>query len=170
LLVVSYLVLDPRQGDKLFAMLWEAYPQRPPLAFSGATYGGMTFLTGPGLGKVPEKVAGVEDVTARFVRSSERAEVATDDWPFFYMQERAYPLSYAVMIGLLLALSGGLVRAHLGTPQLLTARSGVFFFLGAGFMLIETKGITELGLVFGNTWSVVAAARPRAPPIVHPPH
>jgi hypothetical protein len=32
----------------------------------------------------------------------------------------------------------------------------VSFFLGAGFMLIETKGITELGLVFGNTWSVVA--------------
>ena len=32
----------------------------------------------------------------------------------------------------------------------------MFFFLGAGFMLIETKGVTELGLVFGNTWSVIA--------------
>jgi hypothetical protein len=30
-----------------------------------------------------------------------------------------------------------------------------FFFLGAGFMLIETKGITELGLTFGNTWQVI---------------
>jgi hypothetical protein len=43
-------------------------------------------------------------------------------------------------------------------PKLFTAPSGVFFFLGAGFMLIETKGITELGLVFGNTWSVIAVA------------
>ena len=31
-----------------------------------------------------------------------------------------------------------------------------FFFLGAGFLLVETKGITELGLAFGNTWVVVA--------------
>src|SRR5208337_1163086 len=30
-----------------------------------------------------------------------------------------------------------------------------FFFLGAGFMLIETKGITELGLTFGNSWQVI---------------
>jgi hypothetical protein len=30
-----------------------------------------------------------------------------------------------------------------------------FFLFGAGFMLVETKGITELGLVFGNTWQVI---------------
>jgi len=30
-----------------------------------------------------------------------------------------------------------------------------FFFLGVGFMLIETKGITEMGLTFGNTWQVI---------------
>ena len=28
-------------------------------------------------------------------------------------------------------------------------------FLGAGFMLIETKAITEMGLQFGNTWHVI---------------
>jgi hypothetical protein len=27
--------------------------------------------------------------------------------------------------------------------------------MGAGFMLVETKGITELGLIFGNTWQVI---------------
>jgi len=30
-----------------------------------------------------------------------------------------------------------------------------FFFLGVGFMLVETKGITELGLALGNTWQVI---------------
>jgi hypothetical protein len=30
-----------------------------------------------------------------------------------------------------------------------------FFFLGVGFMLVETKGITEMGLTFGNTWQVI---------------
>jgi hypothetical protein len=31
------------------------------------------------------------------------------------------------------------------------------FFLGAGFMLVETKGITELALVYGSTWIVIGA-------------
>jgi hypothetical protein len=30
------------------------------------------------------------------------------------------------------------------------------FFLGAGFMLLETKGVTELSLLFGSTWIVNA--------------
>ena len=30
-----------------------------------------------------------------------------------------------------------------------------FFFLGVGFMLVETKGITEMGLTLGNTWQVI---------------
>jgi len=36
-----------------------------------------------------------------------------------------------------------------------------FFFLGAGFLLLETKGVTQLSLLFGGTWivnSVVIAA------------
>jgi hypothetical protein len=32
--------------------------------------------------------------------------------------------------------------------------NGHFFFLGAAFLLIEVKGITELALVWGTTWVV----------------
>jgi hypothetical protein len=34
--------------------------------------------------------------------------------------------------------------------------SGRFFFLGGAFLLIETKGITELALIFGTTWIVTS--------------
>ncbi|HJT79116.1 MAG TPA: hypothetical protein VJ739_18110, partial [Gemmataceae bacterium] len=54
LLVVSYLVLDPRQGDKLFAMLRAAYPEQTPRVFHGER--GVTFVTGPGLATVPAAV------------------------------------------------------------------------------------------------------------------
>jgi hypothetical protein len=97
------------------------------------------------------------EVSDRF-RSGPTAEVATDDWPFFYMQRRTYPVTYAVMVGILVTLSGWFVIRHLGVRRPSASPDGVFFFLGAGFMLIETKAMTELGLVFGNTWSVVAVA------------
>jgi hypothetical protein len=33
-----------------------------------------------------------------------------------------------------------------------------FFFLGAGFLLIETRSVTEVALLFGSTWMVNAFA------------
>ena len=32
--------------------------------------------------------------------------------------------------------------------------NGQMFFLGAGFMLLETKGVVHLALLFGSTWVV----------------
>jgi spermidine synthase len=158
LLVVSYQVLDPRQADKLYAMLERAYPEAAPRVFDSC--GGMTYVTGPGLKQVPRQMAsaGIAEQTAQFAQRTATAAVATDDWPYFYMQKRTYPLTYAVMILILLGVSLWLVKKKLGTPGKPTARTGVFFFLGAGFMLIETKVITELGLVLGNTWTVNAVA------------
>jgi hypothetical protein len=156
LLVVSYALIDPRQGDKLFAMLSQAWPARPPRVLTGP--GGTHYMTGPGLDRLPAQVASQTDITADFLkRGADRTEVATDDWPFFYMQQRSYPVTYAVMIVILLALSAWLVRRRLGTVAFASdARTLAFFFLGAGFMLVETRSITELGLAFGNTWQVVS--------------
>src|SRR5258706_12648275 len=58
------------------------------------------------------------------------------------------------MMVLVLALSLWMtLRFSAERPQ---AKDIPFFFLGAGFMLVETKGITEMGLTFGNTWQVIA--------------
>jgi len=58
-----------------------------------------------------------------------------------------------VMGVLVLALSVFIFSKFLeGGPRFGTAP---FFLLGAGFMLIETKAITELGLAFGNSWQVI---------------
>jgi hypothetical protein len=140
-------------------MLRESYPDAAPRAFcvpDGRHDGGTTFVTGPGLKRLPQTVTGVQELTADYADGVDRSQLATDDWPFFYMKERTYPYSYLVMIGLMLGVSAWLVRRHLGGQDLVSASRGVFFFLGAGFMLIETRGVTELGLLFGNTWSVVA--------------
>ena len=72
------------------------------------------------------------------------------------MPQRVYPASYLVMIFqiLLLSLVLGGSLLHLRAERL-QLNQVPFFFLGVGFMLIETKGITEMGLTFGNTWQVV---------------
>lgn len=69
------------------------------------------------------------------------------------MPRRIYPVSYLIMVILVLVLT--LLVAVNYFPERPKFSHLSFFFLGAGFMLIETKGITEMGLTFGNTWQVI---------------
>jgi spermidine synthase len=97
----------------------------------------------------------------------------TDDWPFLYLRDRAIPgrpgISGMAMIGglsiaILLAFTwpvwfgrgGGEVESSdVVTAPPARARFNVhMFFLGAGFMLLETKGVVHMALLFGSTWVV----------------
>jgi len=77
---------------------------------------------------------------------------ATDDWPYLYLRERIIPLDYLINIGILLAISLLFVIYSSGGKR--SAIDPHFFFLGAGFLLLETKSITTVSLYFGTTWFV----------------
>jgi hypothetical protein len=96
---------------------------------------------------------GFQEATARYADPAILADVSTDDWPFFYMPRRVYPVSYLVMIVQVLLLSLFVTGNFFSEKPRFSHLS--FFFLGVGFMLVETKGITEMGLTFGNTWQVI---------------
>lgn len=79
--------------------------------------------------------------------------IATDDWPFVYMQKPAIHWLYLGMIGvfILVAFVGVAILAPQGfvnNPNL------PYFFMGAAFLLLETKSIAFFSLLFGTTWFV----------------
>ena len=100
---------------------------------------------------------GFSDVSNYFAQPYPESAIPTDDWPFFYMVERAYPFTYMIALGMILLLSYLFVRKTIGFSDPVDRSYLPFFFLGAGFMLVETKAITELGLHLGGTWLVIAA-------------
>jgi spermidine synthase len=100
---------------------------------------------------------GFEDVSKQFAQPYAEASIPTDDWPFFYMITRTYPVSYMLALGMVLLLSTMFVRKTIGWTGPVERSYLPFFFLGSGFMLVETKAITELGLHLGGTWFVIAA-------------
>ena len=81
-------------------------------------------------------------------------DISTDDWPFFYMSYRIYPVSYMILISVIFVIS--LVFLKKQTKMSYKKFSFTSFFLGVGFMLMETKGITELAKIYGSTWVVVS--------------
>jgi hypothetical protein len=83
-------------------------------------------------------------------------EAATDDWPFLYLHNRHIPRHYLYALALILIVSVVTVLWVLRGQG--GGWSWEFFFLGAGFMLLETKAIIQFALLWGSTWVVASLA------------
>ena len=83
---------------------------------------------------------------------------ATDDWPFLYLHGRLVP--YLTLRSVLLMGAIGIIMVYLFLPKTRGIAAGGIrldgrmFFLGAAFMLLETKAVVQLALLFGSTWLV----------------
>lgn len=79
----------------------------------------------------------------------------SDDNPFLYLRTRSIPRLYLVAIVGILLVSLLFVRGAGG--QLGQMRSYLdLMFMGAAFLLLETKNIVQFALLFGTTWFVNA--------------
>lgn len=84
-------------------------------------------------------------------------KIPTDDWPFLYLRPGHFPYAYLTVLLLILATAAMAIRATFGPVFGGGRLNKPMFFLGASFMLIETRMITELSLLFGSTWVVNAS-------------
>jgi SAM-dependent methyltransferase len=81
-----------------------------------------------------------------------------DDWPFPYLPERSIPVTYIVVVAMLVAASLWWLRRNgIGTIDV-TPSHAHLFFLGAAFLLMEVYAINRLALLFGTTWLVSAVS------------
>jgi spermidine synthase len=79
----------------------------------------------------------------------------SDDWPFLYLRGKLIPdltIRSMVILGLL-----GVGMVYLFLPKGRIAINGRMFFLGAAFMLLETRAVVQMALLFGSTWLVNSA-------------
>ena len=83
------------------------------------------------------------------------ATPATDDYPFLYLRERSIPGFYLATLALILAASLLLVRLVAGAYRPMRGYVDLFF-MGAAFLLLETKSVVQFALLFGTTWFVNA--------------
>jgi spermidine synthase len=135
-----------------------------PLGVFSPMRNGPTFLVGPGLDREHVKKSGLEifalDHAAQEWKFDKQEWLqvcpTTDDWPFLFLRDRGLSWTYSVGILFTLMLGYKLVGKCFG--KFSTDPTGLtMFFLGAAFMLIETKSVTQMGLLLGTTWIVNSA-------------
>ena len=155
LITLSFCVINRELGLKLYHMLQEAFDGKSPLVYQADSDASLCFVIGDRLDAGAIRTpANIQEISAHINRPDGKTDVSTDNWPFFYMVNRQFPLSYIIMI-VVIAAASALFTLRLA-PGAGSGFSAPCFFLGAGFMLVETKSITELALVYGSTWMVVS--------------
>jgi len=84
------------------------------------------------------------------VRPDEQFPV--DDWPFLYLRDPVVPTLNLRGMATIAVLSALLLYAF--APAGRFRPNWQMFFMGAGFMLLETKSVVHLALLYGSTWMV----------------
>jgi hypothetical protein len=79
----------------------------------------------------------------------------TDDWPYVYHRSHTIPRTYLTVSLILMVIAVASIRR---VSHAMNSTTWCFFFLGAGFLLLETQMISRLALYFGSTWFVNCVA------------
>ncbi len=168
IIVLTFEAQRPFIIDRIARVLEEIF-QQPPLVFRipGSSYGwgGVMFVTGD-LQTVQQQLnqnARLADHIKQLQQSyplptPHRTRVITDDWPYFYLETANVPVLYYLLIALMIIVfirSNRKWEGQIGITRW-NPTFWHFFFLGAGFLLLEVQNISKASVVLGNTWQVNA--------------
>lgn len=156
IMVVKFYVLTPWIAGRLDNLLQTAFGQAPvevQASSSTFTTPGQFYIAGSQT-RIAEALA--QPDLARYVQTHKdfetaKASLTTDDWPYFYQHEPGLPGSVIILSVVLLVLCSSFLGK---TGIRLHSIQWHFFFLGAGFLLLEAQIVSKMALLFGTTWLV----------------
>lgn len=163
-------LLDPKDGllvigfsvgwrdwvsQRLYSTLEAAFDQAPLAMRSSSYVSVLSFAAGPGLAVAQQKLASVTEASNETNKvAGENIGLVRDDWPYLYYNPKAIPLVYLGSLVLLIGF-GWISLRRAGEQNARGRSAGIdwpMFFMGAAFLLVETKNISQLAILFGATW------------------
>ncbi len=147
---ITFAASTPWIEERLGRMLNEVFGAGQVFVHRGVV--GTTFVAGA---VPPDKQRDLRLAVWQPDSAAGDVPLTTDDWPYLYLRSRQIPDAYwqaLLLIGL-----ASVILIRRAFPQALRP-NWHFWLLGAAFLLIEFKSITELALLFGATWLVNALA------------
>lgn len=152
-LVLYFMVGQPYIADHLIALLAHTFGAVPEVHLGAYSVFNTVFMAGPAFVDAGER----QDPDAWYFQDDIIADVSpSDDWPYLYLPERGINGFYLSMMAILATL--GTLAILAVSPEMRSALrvgKGVdveMFLYGFAFLLIETKFVTAMNLLWGTTW------------------
>jgi predicted membrane-bound spermidine synthase len=148
-IAVNFFVIKPWLAQRHFNTLVDEVGA-PVLAYDSPSHAEASLLAGSLFD--PDRALGTTNFTRlQFPFATEAVEPTTDDWPFLFLERRGVPFHYVMPLLLILILA--LVPLRVSRVRAREVNWHLFF-MGAAFLLIESKAVTTLAVIFGSTWLV----------------
>jgi spermidine synthase len=146
-LIVYHMSALPYIAAKIYGMIGEAFGSPPGVMSGYYNLFNVVFVAGKAANNLPP-------ANANLMRElKDPYPLAHDDWPYLYLKARVLPAHYIAALLAVLIISIGMMGIG-GGEVMVRGFDGAMFFMGAGFLLVETKSVTEMSLLFGSTWTV----------------
>jgi hypothetical protein len=141
IMLVSHAVGTSWFYERMRATICEAFGRSPIVVSKHIRHPiGITYAAGDALD--PGEPVSLEITTLQ------------DNWPFLYLKQPGIPGEYLAAMFLIGMIS--VVAVYLAGGALVGGIDRHFFALGAGFLLLETRGVAVLAIHIGSTWGVSA--------------
>ena len=135
-LICMTVCIFPLLEGKVYNMLKNAFDGKPPVVYHTKYDSGHCFIAGDEIPE-PTSTPAFREITAECAANAILAEMPTDDWPFFLDVQTHLSLLFRKLSRRSFR-SFHLIRAQTDSVDQYTNPQPLLF-LGAGFMLIETK-------------------------------
>jgi Spermine/spermidine synthase domain len=148
-IAINFFAIKPWLSQRHLNVLEEVM-ENAPLAFASPANQEVILLAGD-LFDGKRQLGMTDYRPLRLPFTATKVEPTSDDWPFLFLERRGIPFHYLSPLLIICVLSIIPFRYC----QLKVANMNWhLFFMGASFLLIESKAVTTLGLLFGSTWLV----------------
>ena len=166
IIVLSFEAQKPFIAYRIRRTLKEVFKQEPlafviPNSFYG--WGGVMFVVSDS-DNIQKILAQNNELSlyikglleARPIQFADDTKIATDDWPYLYLESPKIPSLYYLLIGLMAIIFLRSYRKWQANAEISFSGRTFwhFFFLGAAFLLLEVQNISKASVVLGNTWEV----------------
>jgi hypothetical protein len=142
-------------ADRLYWTITRATGTEPIALDTGVNYSATFLVPGPAARLDPAVLERYRHLVPEAPLDAVRT--TSDDWPFLYLRPGAFPWGYVVVLAVVLAAAAVATPLAFGRRVFGSRFDPALFLMGAGFLLLETRGVTSLSLVFGSTWVVNSA-------------
>lgn len=153
-MILHFMVGDMAINAKIVQLLYHNFDELPGVLVENRRLFNRTFMAGPAFADIPISLRG-NAVALWKMGGTNPNVIPTDDWPYLYLESRSISRFYGVTILSILAMASVLFAIFgRGTMRRKSGRSFAvpMFLFGAAFLMLNTKAVTQIGLVWGNTW------------------
>jgi spermidine synthase len=153
-LVLYFMTSMPEIDLRFFAMLTRAFGEAPLVLTEYRGLFNRVYMAGPAFAydHSAERRAQAASIADDIER---RLEIPSDDWPYLYLAHRGvsgFYLSLMAFIALAAAAGVFLASREMRTRRLRDSMDIEMFLFGLAFLLLETRSVTHMNLVWGATW------------------